>query len=103
VLDLKIHEGQKISPKEIHDIFALNGFELSDIQAQELLIQMDHGRNYQRQRMEKWVYKNGLFLARSPDIMKLESGGSPAKHNSLVLNLTTINPNLNSKRSSLRN
>jgi hypothetical protein len=64
---------------------------------------MDHGRNYQGQRMENWVYKNSLFLARSPDLMRLENGASPAKHSSLVLTMTTRNPHLVSKRSSLRN
>ena len=46
IVDSHIDEGQKLSIKEISNLFLECGFELSKIQLNELYLLMDAGRNF---------------------------------------------------------
>lgn len=59
VTDIGVEDGQKISIKEIKDIFMLNGgFELSEIQSKQIYSEMGNGRAFNRHRFQNWIFKN---------------------------------------------
>lgn len=67
--ELRINEGSKISQREIEDVFAFSGFELTKIQLDELLAEMASGTAFNRHRFQKWIYKNNQFLALIPTLI----------------------------------
>ena len=54
---------------------------------------MDHGKNFQLNRFESWVFNNCRFLVKAPSMIKLGEFISPLKHDSLINNLASRNNN----------
>eukprot|EP00347_Sterkiella_histriomuscorum_P014413 403360960 len=67
--DFKIEEGVKISMKEINEIFDTLGYELSKVQLNELFLEMEAGRKFNRQKFTKWIKANYKFvMKKDPEI-----------------------------------
>ena len=58
----EVQEGQKITMKEIEEIFGTMGQELSKVQLNEIFLEMDAGRKFQMKKFEKWLMKNVDFI-----------------------------------------
>lgn len=65
VEDFKIEENAKITMKNLQEIFAAAGFELSNFQLNELFMKMDAGRSFRLERFTKWIKKNYQFVLRN--------------------------------------
>jgi hypothetical protein len=53
--------------RDITEVFANLGSELSKVQLNELFMLMDAGRNFSRGKFQKWVYKNSNFIGNKED------------------------------------
>ncbi|CDW84316.1 UNKNOWN [Stylonychia lemnae] len=65
---LDIEEDQKITMKQIEELFSMIGYELSNVQLNEVFLQMDAGRKFNKLRFLKWIRKNYQYLIKKDSI-----------------------------------
>ena len=50
--------------KDLNEIFSTVGFELSNIQLNEIFMEMEAGRKFNKKRFKKWVSNNYSYIMR---------------------------------------